>query len=340
MQGKNRSVYRGWHNKTSLPVKIIIGLLIVLVITLAALLFKDRISKWFEPDVTYPDTSVTGQADTKKTAESVPDGTEEEQKIKLTRISASDYDSSRGPLIIVNAQNAYVFKDGDKELLTDLYTSDHRGFSLASASESLLPEAYSALYRMTGKYADMYGFCPIMVTSSYRDYESQEQYYKNNATSEQNEKYYEKPGYSDHHTGYSFDVKIYDEKGDSYSYVRYGMIKAEWITEHYMDYGFIIRYPANKAAVTGIDGEGNHFRYVGLPHSAYITENLLCLEEYENMIRRHGKDDPFEYEYNGIVYLVWYCSAEDGYIDVPLADDFTVSGDNCGGFIVTASKMP
>ena len=118
------------------------------------------------------------------------------------------------------------------------------------------------------------------------------------------------------------------------------MIKAEWITEHYMDYGFVIRYPANKASVTGIDGEGNHFRYVGLPHSAYMTENMLCLEEYVKMIRRYGKDDPFECEYNGVSYLIWYCDGADGYIDVPVESDYTVSGDNCGGFIVTSYYLP
>ena len=338
MKSGNKSVYRGMQVKTSRSAKIIIALLIIIVITLSALLFKDRIAKLFEPNVTYPDTSSL-PADTNGAAQTkAPEDTADKSKPKLTRISASNYASDRGPLIVVNASTPYVFKDEDAELLTNLYAADHPGFSLASISESLLPEAYAALYKMTGKYTDMYGFCPIMVTASYRDYAAQDEYYRKNATSDQNKKYYEQPGYSDHHTGYSFDVKIYDEKGDSYSYVRYGMIKAEWITEHYMDYGFIIRYPANKASVTGIDGEGNHFRYVGIPHSAYITENMLCLEEYVKLIKRYNRDDPFEYEYNGVEYLIWYCDGSDGFIDVPAENEYTVSGDNGGGFIVTTAK--
>lgn len=336
MKNSEKSVYRGQHYKTSLSVKIIIILLAVLVVTLAALLLKDRIAKLFEPDVTYPDT-LTGQSDHVVNTGAADDDTKAPEP-KFTRISASAYDTARGPLTVVNATTAYVFKDGDADELTDLYTVDHKSFTLASISESLLPEAYAALYKMTGKYADMYGFCPIMVTASYRDYDAQAEYYEQNATSDQNKTYYEQPGYSDHHTGYAFDVKIYDEKGDSYSYVRYGPIKVEWITEHYKDYGFIIRYPANKTPYTGIDGEGNHFRYVGIPHSVYMTDNLMCLEEYVRMIKRYSADDPFVFEYNGEEYRIWYCDASDGYIDVPADSEYTVSGDNCGGFIVTTVK--
>ena len=339
MKNGGKAVYRGWQNKTGLPAKIIIILLTALVITLAALLFKDRLEKLFEPDVTYPDTAASDQAETREATAADAPQTDAPVRIRLTAVSASDYDSSRGPLIVVDQTNAYVFKNGDKDQLTVLYAADHKSFSLASASESLLPEAYSALYRMTSKYADMYGFCPLMVTASYRDFEAQAKYYAENATNEQNKKYYEQPGYSDHHTGYGFDVKIYDEKGDSYSYARYADLKIEWIAEHYSDYGFVLRYPANKGSVTGIDSEGNHFRYVGVPHSVCMTEKSLCLEEYVKMIQRYDKDEPFEYEYNGNLYLIWYCGAEDGSLYVPLDFEYTVSGDNCGGFIVTACKQ-
>ena len=337
--GKNdRSIYRGWQNKTSFSVKIIIVLLVLIILTLTALLFKDRIAKMLEPDVTYPDTSLSGTGEVREKS-TRPSDTEEAGpvKIKLKMLGAPAFESDRGPLIVVNSSTAYNFKSGDKDQLTDLYEADHKSFSLATISESLLPEAYAALYKMTDKYADMFGYCPIMVSASYRDYDGQAEYYNSHVTSDEKKDYFEQPGYSDHHTGYAFDIRLFDKNGNTYSYVT-NQDMVEWIVEHYKDYGFIIRYPANKKAVTGIDGEGNHFRYVGIPHSVYMTDKRLCLEEYVAMIQKHDKDDPFEYEYNGVEYLIWYCDSEDGFIYVPTDLEYTISGDNIGGFIVTAVK--
>ena len=50
--------------------------------------------------------------------------------------------------------------------------------------------------------------------------------------------------------------------------------------EHCCDYGFILRYPADKVEVTGIMYEPWHYRYVGKEHAANIMSNGLCLEEY------------------------------------------------------------
>lgn len=45
-------------------------------------------------------------------------------------------------------------------------------------------------------------------------------------------------------------------------------------------YGFILRYPKDKEAITHISYEPWHFRYVGIPHAQNITRQHMVLEEY------------------------------------------------------------
>lgn len=79
------------------------------------------------------------------------------------------------------------------------------------------------------------------------------------------------PGYSEHNTGLAIDLNgvtaIEDEE-------------YEWLCQHAADYGFILRYPQGKEAVTGIQFEAWHFRYVGQEHAQYMVQHDMCLEEY------------------------------------------------------------
>ena len=58
------------------------------------------------------------------------------------------------------------------------------------------------------------------------------------------------------------------------------MPTVQWLAEHCAEYGFILRFPADKTDVTGVMGESWHFRYVGPEAASYIMENGLCLEEF------------------------------------------------------------
>ena len=53
-----------------------------------------------------------------------------------------------------------------------------------------------------------------------------------------------------------------------------------WLKDNAHQYGFILRYPADKTEITGYDFEPWHFRYVGRYHATQIYEQGLCLEEY------------------------------------------------------------
>lgn len=86
------------------------------------------------------------------------------------------------------------------------------------------------------------------------------------------------PGTSEHQTGLALDIV-------SMSYQLLNERQARtaeqlWLMEHCWEYGFILRYPQEKTAVTGIGYEPWHYRYVGKEAAAAMRQSGLCLEEY------------------------------------------------------------
>ena len=74
------------------------------------------------------------------------------------------------------------------------------------------------------------------------------------------------PGTSEHHLGLAVDIL--------------GAEATAWLREHCWEYGFILRYTAEKAHITGFVDEPWHFRYVGTEVSMDMKDSGLCLEEY------------------------------------------------------------
>ena len=85
------------------------------------------------------------------------------------------------------------------------------------------------------------------------------------------------PGTSEHQSGLCADIT--DKYYSVYDLAQMDQEQLTWLREHCAEYGFILRYPTEKKAVTGWD-EPWHFRYVGKVAAAYIMENGLCLEEF------------------------------------------------------------
>lgn len=78
------------------------------------------------------------------------------------------------------------------------------------------------------------------------------------------------PGTSEHELGLAVDIN--DAYGDEGLY--------DWLAEHAHEYGFIQRYPSDKADVTGISFEPWHYRYVGVEDATAIWSAGITLEEY------------------------------------------------------------
>ncbi len=84
------------------------------------------------------------------------------------------------------------------------------------------------------------------------------------------------PCTSEHQTGLAVDVSTEGYASDDFDQSPAG----QWIAQHGADYGFILRYPADKTQQTGIIHEPWHIRYVGKGLAKKINESGLCMEEY------------------------------------------------------------
>ncbi len=85
------------------------------------------------------------------------------------------------------------------------------------------------------------------------------------------------PGTSEHNLGLAMDIcNTYDSFANQKEY--------KWLVEHAHEYGFILRYTAEKKPITGIVAEPWHWRYVGVEYAEKIKNSGLCLEEYLDSI--------------------------------------------------------
>lgn len=87
-----------------------------------------------------------------------------------------------------------------------------------------------------------------------------------------------RPGCSEHEAGLAVD--LVDESYQELDKKQEKTKAQKWLMEHCADYGFILRYPTDKSALTGIGYEPWHYRYVGKEHARAISDSGLCLEEW------------------------------------------------------------
>lgn len=120
----------------------------------------------------------------------------------------------------------------------------------------------------------------LMVTSSYRDYESQKEIYDYRVSTQGERKADEtaaRPGHSEHQTGLVIDMTsktepLADSFTDSEAY--------KWLKENAYKYGFIERYPEGKTYLTGYSPESWHWRYVGLEAAKTMHDEDITFDEY------------------------------------------------------------
>lgn len=179
----------------------------------------------------------------------------------------------------------------------------------------------------------------IVQISGYRDFATQAQLYEDSLQEhgrEFTESYVAFPGTSEHQTGLAVDVGLNGPDLDYLcpSFPDEGICLA--FKEVAGKFGFILRYPAGKRAITGIAHEPWHFRYVGYPHSQIISDNHWTLEEYiEELQQATSLATAYSwgpYEIVTVAEKALLTFFETLQSDQTIVD---MSQTNCGGLIVT-----
>ncbi|AGE22129.1 putative carboxypeptidase [Geobacillus sp. GHH01] len=128
----------------------------------------------------------------------------------------------------------------------------------------------------------------LVAVSAYRSYERQQVIFAEEVRQKGREKAVQAvahPGQSEHQTGLAVDISSRSagcQLTESFGATKEG----QWVAAHAHEYGFIIRYPKGKEAVTGYKYEPWHLRYVGRKAAAVIKKRGLTLEEYFKVVKK------------------------------------------------------
>ncbi|NBD25231.1 M15 family metallopeptidase [Paenibacillus glycinis] len=229
----------------------------------------------------------------------------------------------RGDLVLIDG--AHPVREAGRQ--TDIIRLfDHpelrNGYGLANTAIALSKRAADK-WQLLADAAREDGIDRFFIMSGYRNDAEQARLYE-----EKGSLYELPPGFGEHSLGLSFDV------GSAAAEMNRAP-EGRWLSKHAWEYGFILRYPQEKTAVTGIRFEPWHLRYVGMPHSALMHRYGWTLEEYLEALKQRKS---MSTAMDGVEYEVTYYAASaagDTAIRVPAAGAYMVSGDNRGGIIVT-----
>lgn len=270
----------------------------------------------------------------------LPDSTESETTEIVTapdvEYASVTFDKVRtlyGSLALVNEMHEYQFPTQASQGLVNIweYCKAHIGddgvfaYKIALSDMMLDGDAMAALHEWLSDFYKATGKSDIIISSAYRTYEEQEPFAV-------------PAGKSNHHSGYGVTLKVYDWNGTQ-SLVEIPAYY-NWLTENAHKYGFVVRYPDSKAAITGIIDYLEHFHYVGYAPAVYMQQNNLCLEEFVEAIKAYSHHNPLKvFGDNGQEWLIYYtvCKGDMASVQLPTNYKYTVSGDNDGGIIVCVS---
>lgn len=119
----------------------------------------------------------------------------------------------------------------------------------------------------------------IRAISAYRGYTYQkrlyDKYVENDGVTKA-DTYSARPGFSDHQTGLVVDVDNTINSFEAFTNTK----EYQWMLANSYKYGFILRYPEGKEAITGYQFESWHYRFVGVKLAKKIKASNLTFDEY------------------------------------------------------------
>lgn len=254
-------------------------------------------------------------------------------------ITKTRQDLYQGNLILVNGDYACLLLQKDE--LVPLQQYKNKAYKIEQEDAQLNEETVTAFNAMMKSFMKATGKNDMIITSAYRGLMEQAEILQEKIDlfgEDYAMKWAMIPGYSEHHSGYAFDLSIYTDKGKYVSYK--GQDEYGWINENCYKYGFIRRYAEEKQSITGVIDEQWHYRYIGVPHAYIVTDKNFCLEEYIEYLKAFTFDkEHLKVRCEAGAYEIYFVPSDGKETLVPVPSDkvYEVSGNNIDGFIVTVT---
>lgn len=256
----------------------------------------------------------------------------------FTTVVLTEADIATGELVLVNSKHYYEYDSAQG--LKNLYDVQTGSYYLKDANTILVSKNIwqnvndwlDGFYETTQKRS-------INIIGAFRSHTDQmklfEAYVDQYGSETEALKYAQKQGYSEHHTGLCIDLQIWDSDRQA-AYTFKGEDEYKWLVDNAHKYGFIQRYPEGKSTITGVAAEPGHFRYIGVAHATAMKKNnASCFESYIDFLRNYtfdGEHLMVECD-NGDKYEIYFSNSLT--VNVPTDREYSISGNNVDGFIVT-----
>lgn len=251
----------------------------VLVIAIAAvsavvILIKNAVDGVATSDEIINSSALEGNEDNTSDTSSTDDAVSEPQYVTYGEYTL---DASFSRLLLVNGENA----------LPQEYDSKVREYLVE------IDDQYRNNDYVTQIHKDVYPYITAMVAnaqnegvnlqvwSPFRSYSIQNDLFQKQVESAGGDEdkaatVVARPGTSEHNTGLCADFNMASDAFESTDMY-------QWMCENAEDYGFILRYPADKTDITGVIYESWHWRFVGINVAKEINDLGITLEEYIKM---------------------------------------------------------
>lgn len=194
---------------------------------------------------------------------------EEKPKTDLPQVSTKDWN-----LVLVNRDNKLAELNPQlvdvEEIKVDSRIAEQTKQFLAAARAVAPEESLISGYRSVEEQTEIYNERVAQLEATGLPHEEAER---------QAQTQVQVPGASEHQTGLAIDMSAPNGQSEEV---------AQQIIALAPQYGFVLRYPEGKNAITGVDYENWHFRYVGVENAQYMTKHQLVLEEYIQKLKEAG----------------------------------------------------
>lgn len=227
-------------------------------------------------------------------------------------------DMASGPLVLVDSTHPYT----GAQTFSDFSTNTNSNVLPRDTSLTMQTEVFQPLSSLFDAYATETGWPNLQIYSTTSAYADASSLYTTEL--------------ADRSSGYSFDIGLITSTGEVVAYLTK---QNDWMVENSWQYGFVLRYPEDKTAATGVSFTPSHFRYVGAVHAAIMHQNNYSLEEYLNALKSYTLESGgLSYDDGTSSYMIYYVPADASgttHVEMPKDTVYTVSGNNTDGFIFT-----